>query len=412
MATVRPFKGLRPPPELAAKVAALPYDVMNSEEARVMASGNPMSLLHITKPEIDLDPSIDLYDPRVYAKARENFDRFCAQGWLRDDPAPYFYVYRQVMHGRAQTGLMAACSADDYWADVIKKHELTRADKEEDRLKHVDVIDANAGPVFLTYRDQAEIDRRIAEITSQPPAVDFTADDGIRHVLWVVTDPTWIDAVRRLFAAVPVLYVADGHHRSAAAARIRNLRRDQNPKHTGEEEYNFFLAVLFPASHLKILDYNRVVTDLNGMSADTFMAKVSEKFEVSPTTEKSPPAQKRFGMYLGGRWYQLVARPGTFAADDVIASLDVSILQNNLLAPLLGINDPRKDKRIDFVGGIRGVGELEKLVDSGKFAVAFAMHPTTIEQLMAIADAGKIMPPKSTWFEPKLRSGMVIHRLT
>ncbi len=411
MATVRPFKGLRPPPELASKVAALPYDVMNSDEARKMAAGNPMSFLHVTKPEIDLDPGIDLYDQRVYDKAGENFRLFSEKGYLKDDATPNLYVYRQVMNGRAQTGLMACCSAEEYWADIIKKHELTRADKEEDRLKHLDTIDANAGPVFLTYRAQKEIDTLVEQVTAKKPDVDFVSDDGVQHVLWVVTDKSWIEKMVAQFKQVPVLYVADGHHRSAAACRIGKVRKEKNPKHTGNEEYNFFLAVLFPHHHLYIMDYNRVVKDLNGKSRAEFDKAVAEKFTVEPTHEKSPSKALTFGMYIDGKWHKLTAKPGTFNANDPIESLDVSILQNNLLAPILGIADPRKDKRVDFVGGIRGMAELERLVDSKKFAVAFAMHATSIEQLMAIADAGKIMPPKSTWFEPKLRSGMVIHRL-
>ncbi len=411
MATIRPFRGLRAPKEIAPQLAALPYDVLNSEEARVMAQGNPYSFLHVTKPEIDLDPKIDLYDPKVYAKAKENFAAFRQKGWLVHDPDNWLYIYRQVMDGRAQTGLMACCSAEEYWNDTIKKHELTRKDKEEDRLKHVDVINANAGPVFLTYKARAEIDAMVDQITRGAPEYDFTAPDGIRHVLWVVKDADWIKKMQGLFAQVPVLYVADGHHRSAAAARIAKVRREQNPKHTGNEEYNFFLAVLFPHNQLSIMDYNRAVKDLNGLSPEQFLAKVGEKFTVTKTSEKKPKQATHFGMYLGGQWYELAAKPGTYDDQDPVQRLDVSILQNNLLAPILGIGDPRTDKRIDFIGGIRGVKELERVVDEGTFKVSFSMYPTSIEQLMAIADAGQIMPPKSTWFEPKLRSGVVIHTL-
>ncbi len=411
MATVRPFRGLRAPKDIAPKLAALPYDVLNSEEARKMAEGNPHSFLHVTKPEIDLDPKIDLYDQRVYDKAKENFAAFRKKGWLVHDPGNYLYIYRQVMDGRVQTGLMCCCSAEEYWNDTIKKHELTRKDKEEDRLKHVDVINANAGPVFLTYRAQAEVDALVEQITKGTPEYDFTAPDGIRHVLWVVKDEAWIKKVQAQFQKIPVLYVADGHHRSAAASRIAKVRREQNPKHTGNEEYNFFLAVLFPHNQLHIMDYNRAVKDLNGLTKEQFLDKVKKNFEVVKTKEKKPRKAQTFGMYLDGEWYELTAKPGTFDDKDPVKRLDVSILQSNLLEPILGIGDPRTDKRIDFIGGIRGVKELERIVNEGKFKVSFSMFPTSIEQLMAIADAGQIMPPKSTWFEPKLRSGVVIHTL-
>ncbi|NLI75600.1 MAG: DUF1015 domain-containing protein [Candidatus Riflebacteria bacterium] len=411
MATVRPFRGLRAPQDIAPKLAALPYDVLNSEEARKMAEGNPHSFLHVTKPEIDLDPKIDLYDQRVYDKAKENFAEFRKKGWLVQDPGNCLYIYRQVMDGRAQTGLMCCCAAEEYWNDTIKKHELTRKDKEEDRLKHVDVINANAGPVFLTYKAQAEVDALVEQITKGKPEYDFTAPDGIRHVLWVVKDEAWIKKIQAQFQKIPVLYVADGHHRSAAASRIAKVRREQNPQHTGNEEYNFFLAVLFPHNHLYIMDYNRAVKDLNGLSKEQFLDKVKKSFEVVKTTEKKPKKAQKFGMYLDGEWYELTAKAGTFDDKDPVKRLDVSILQANLLGPILGIGDPRTDKRVDFIGGIRGVKELERVVNEGKFKVSFSMFPTSIEQLMAIADAGQIMPPKSTWFEPKLRSGVVIHTL-
>jgi len=411
MSTVRPFKGLRAPKDIAPKLAALPYDVLNSEEARKLSGGNQHSFHHVTKPEIDLDPKIDLYDPKVYAKAKENFELFKKNGWLRHDGTANFYIYKQVMDGRSQVGLMCCCSADEYWNDTIKKHELTRKDKEEDRLKHVDVINANAGPVFLTYPAVDSIDKMMDEAMKATPEYDFTSEDGIRHVLWVVTDKAWNDRITDAFAKVKTLYVADGHHRSAAAARIAKVRRENNPKHNGSEEYNFFLAVLFPHNHLYIMDYNRAVKDLNGMTEEQFLAKVGEKFTIEKTAEKKPVKAACFGMYLKGQWYRLTAKPGSFDQKDPIGCLDVSILQNNLLAPLLAIGDPRTDKRVDFIGGIRGVKELERIVNEGKFAVAFSMFPTSIEQLMNIADAGKIMPPKSTWFEPKLRSGVVIHTL-
>lgn len=411
MATVRPFKGIRAPKEIAPKLASLPYDVMNSEEARKMAEGNPHSFLHVTKPEIDLDPKIDLYDPRVYDKARENFKMFQDKGWMKMDPEPYFYIYKQVMNGRSQIGLMCCCSAEEYWNDTIKKHELTRADKEEDRLKHVDVTDANTGSVFLTYPAVPAINTLVDEILTSEPVYDFKTNDGIQHVLWVVKDKAWGKKITEAFAKVKTLYVADGHHRSAAASRIAKVRREKNPKHTGNEEYNYFLAVLFPHNHLFIMDYNRAVKDLNGLTADQFLQKVGEKFTVEKCSEKKPNMATTFGMYFKGQWYKLTAKPGSFDAKDPIKCLDVSILQDNLLQPILGIGDPRKDKRIDFVGGIRGMGELEEIVDSGKFAVSFSMYATSIEQLMAIADAGKIMPPKSTWFEPKLRCGVVVHSI-
>ncbi|MFZ2958670.1 MAG: DUF1015 family protein [Candidatus Ozemobacteraceae bacterium] len=411
MATVRPFKGIRAPKEIAHKLAALPYDVMNSEEARKMAEGNPHSFLHVTKPEIDLDPKIDLYNPKVYAKAKENFQLFLSKGYLKQDPEACFYIYKQVMDGRSQVGLMCCCTAEEYWNDTIKKHELTRADKEEDRLKHVDTINANAGPVFLTYKSKGTINSLIEKAISSSPEYDFTTSDGIRHVLWAVKDAGWGKKIIAEFAQIPVLYVADGHHRSAAASRIAKIRREKNPKHTGNEEYNFFLAVLFPHNHLHIMDYNRAVKDLNGLSSEGFLKKVEEKFTIDKMSEKKPAKPTTFGMYLSGQWFKLSARPGTFDPADPVGSLDVSILQKNLLEPILAIGDPRTDKRIDFIGGIRGMSELERIVNEGKFAVCFSMYATSIEQLMAIADSGKIMPPKSTWFEPKLRSGVVIHSL-
>ncbi len=411
MAIVRPFKGLRPPKDIAAKVASFPYDVINSDEARELAKGNPQSFLHINKPEIDLDPKIDLYDQRVYDKAVENFKMFQQKGWLVRDAGECFYIYRQVMNGRAQTGLMCCCSAQEYWDGKIKRHEFTRKDKEEDRLKHVDLTNCNAGPVFLTYPARASINAMVDQITKNAPEVDFTSEDGIQHVLWVVKDAEWGKKITAEFAQIPALYVADGHHRTQAAARVAKVRAEKNPKHTGNEEYNFFMSVIFPHNHLLIMDYNRAVHDLNGLSEADFLKKVGEKFTIEKQEYKKPTAANTFGMYLKGTWYKLTAKPGSFDAKDPVKSLDVSIMQDNLLNPILGIGDPRTDKRIDFIGGIRGVKELERIVDSGKFVVAFAMFPTSIEQLMKIADSGEVMPPKSTWFEPKLRSGMVIHTL-
>ncbi|NOX90608.1 MAG: DUF1015 domain-containing protein [Calditrichaeota bacterium] len=413
MATVKPFRGLRPKAELAAKVASPPYDVLNTEEAREMAKDNPYSFLHINKPEIDLPPGTDLYDDSVYAKGKENLDRFIKEGVLIQDEKPCFYVYRQIMGNHQQIGLVAGASVEEYEKNLIKKHELTRADKEEDRVKHVNTLNAQTGPVFLTYKASEEIDALINQIVSRDPVYDFTADDGIQHTFWVVDNDEEIKRLQEHFAGLDCLYVADGHHRSAAATRVKQMRQKQNPNHTGEEEYNYFLTVIFPHNQMYIMDYNRVVKDLNGLSKEEFLQKVSEKFEaekVGANIEK--PGQKHeFVMYLDGDWYRLKAKPGSFNQNDPVEQLDVSILMNNLLSPILGIGDPRKDKRIDFVGGIRGLEELKRRVDSGEMKVAFGLYPTSIEDLMAIADAGKIMPPKSTWFEPKLRSGLVIHLL-
>jgi len=411
MSTFRPFKGLRPRRELAEQIASPPYDVINSEEAREMAAGNPLSFLHVVKPEIDLDPSIDLYDDRVYAKAAENFDRLIDEGHMVQDGEPSYYVYAQEMGGHRQVGIVGCASADDYFNDVIRKHEFTRPDKEKDRTRHVDTLDANAGPVFLTYRASEVVDALVAEITATDPTNDFTAD-GVRHILWPVAEPAWVEKVEQAFAGIQVLYVADGHHRSASAASVRNWRQEKNPGHTGDEEYNFFLAVVFPHDQMQIMAYNRVVEDLNGMSPAEFLARAGEKFEVSEAASPVPASPQQFCVYLEGKWHLLSARAGSFPVDDPVLRLDCSILQKNLLEPLLGIGDPRTDKRINFVGGIRGTEELEKLVDSGKYTVAFSLHPTSIVDLMSVADAGQVMPPKSTWFEPKLRSGLVVHKLS
>lgn len=411
MAIVRPFKGLRPPAEIAPKLASFPYDVLNSEEARELAKGNPYSFLHINKPEIDLDPSIDIHDQQVYDKAVTNFKMFQEKGYLVRDNSESFYIYKQVMDGRTQIGLLCCCSAQEYWDGKIKRHEFTRKVKEEDRLKHVDLTNCNAGPVFLTYPAKDSINALITTEIAKKPEVDFTSEDGIQHVLWVVKDNEWNKKIIAEFAKIPALYVADGHHRTQAAARIAKVRAEKNPKHTGNEEYNFFLSVVFPHDHLYIMDYNRAVMDLNGLGEADFIKKIEEKFTLSKETYKKPTAVNTFGMYLKGSWYKLTAKKGSYDANDPVNSLDVAILQNSLLNPILGIGDPRTDDRIDFIGGIRGVKELERIVDNGKFAVAFAMFPTSIEQLMKIADSGEVMPPKSTWFEPKLRSGMVVHTL-
>lgn len=410
MATVKPFRGLRPDPALAARIAALPYDVMDSAEARQITAGNPHSILRVTKSEVDLPDDVDHYSPAVYAQARATLDSFVAQGWLRQDPAPCFYIYKQQMGGHTQIGLVAAAAIDEYEQGIIKKHEHTRPDKELDRVNHIDATGAQTGPVFLTYRADRDIDALIARCREKPPLCDFTADDGIGHTLWLVDDPAAIAALESAFRRVPVLYIADGHHRSAAAARVREKRRAANPGHTGIEDYNRFLVVIFPHDQVQIMDYNRVVADLAGRSPADLLAALGDKFIVEEAAGLFKPAVARtFGMYLAGRWYKLTARPGTVDTADPVAGLDVSILQNNLLAPLLGIGDPRTDKRIGFVGGIRGMAELARLVDGGRYAVAFSLYPTSIAELMAIADRGAIMPPKSTWFEPKLRDAMVIH---
>lgn len=407
MARIRPFRALRPPVERAAEVSAVPYDVVNSEEAAALAEGNPWSFLHVSRPEIDLPSGTDLYSDEVYAKARENFDRLIADCPLDRDAVPSLYLYRLRMGDHEQTGLVACCSIDEYDNDRIKKHERTRRDKEDDRTRHLVTLGAQTGLVFLTYRGRPEIDSLVGEVTSTAPLYDFVAPDGIAHTMWKIPDP---ERFVEGFADVPYLYVADGHHRSASASRARAQLRDANPAHTGEEDYNFVLAVLFPADQLQILPYNRTVKDLNGHSAEDLLAAVRERFEV--TNDASPdPARGAFAMYLGGHWYGLTPPAGSVDHDDPIASLDVSVLQDRVLAPLLGVEDPRTDKRVDFVGGIRGTAELVRLVDSGKAAVAFSLHPTTLDDLIRIADAGEIMPPKSTWFEPKLRDGLVCHTI-
>jgi uncharacterized protein (DUF1015 family) len=412
MATLRPFKGFRPVPSLAAQVAAKPYDVLNSDEARAEVSGKPLSFLHVGKPEIDLPRDVDLYDPRVYQKGADNLRKLIADGVLQEDPRPCLYVYAQTMGGHTQYGIVGCASVAEYLNDTIKKHELTRKDKEDDRTRHVEVTNAHSGPIFLTYRARAELDRIVASVTASSPVNDFTAEDGIGHRLWVISDPATISEVSSEFAKIDLLYVADGHHRSAAAARVGKARADRNPGHRGDEEYNFFLAVLFPHNQLRIMDYNRVVKDLNGRNPEQFLAAVRKQFDVREHVGQARPGKKgEVGLYLRGRWYMMNAFPELLAASDPVERLDVSILQRHLLTPLLGIDDPRTSKRIDFVGGIRGLQELEKRVDSGEMAAAFAMYPTSIEELLAIADAGKIMPPKSTWFEPKLRDGMVVHFL-
>ena len=414
MAILKPFNAYRPTPELANKVAALPYDVMNSEEARKMVVDNPYSFLHVDKAEIDLDQAIDVHDPIVYEKARDNLKDMIKSGTLIQDDKSNYYIYKQVMNGRPQVGLVGCTSIDDYINDVIKKHEYTRADKEKDRINHVDYTNANTGPIFLTYKKNEEVSEVINNwMISNQPVYDFTSEDEVSHTVWVIDDKITIENLTKIFANIDYLYIADGHHRSASAVRVGLKRREEFPNYDGTEEFNYFLSVLFPDEHLYIMDYNRVVKDLNEFSKSEFMEMVKEKFDVESYAGEGqfkPTEKHTFGMFLDKQWYKLKAKDGIFNPDDPVERLDVSILQNNLLDPILGIKDPRTDGRIDFVGGIRGLAELEFRVLDG-MRVAFSMYPTTIDDLMSIADAGKVMPPKSTWFEPKLRSGLFIHEL-
>ena len=413
MAKVRPFKGLRPSPELAPIVSSRPYDVLSSQEAFDECAGNEKSLYHIIKPEINFDPIADEHDPKVYDAAVEQFAKFKAQGWLKQDEKPVYYLYSQTMQGRTQYGLVVAANVDDYLNGVIKKHELTRADKEEDRMKHVRCLSANMEPVFFAFPDNDVLGKVIAQTAAKPSTEKFTSAEGFGHEFWVIDEPALIAEITEAFAAIPYLYVADGHHRTAAAARVGQERAQQNPNHTGNEEYNFFLAVCFPASQLKIMDYNRVVKDLNGLTDEQFLAKLAENFEVEKkgAEEYRPNALHNFSLYLSGEWYSLTAKPGTYDDNDPIGVLDVSVSSNFILDQVLGIKDLRRDKRIDFVGGLRGLCELKRRVDSGEMRVALALYPVSMDQLMAIADSGNIMPPKTTWFEPKLRSGLVVHSL-
>ena len=413
MSVFRPFRGIRPVPEQAAEVASRPYDVLDSEEARAEAEGHPLSFLHVVKPEIDLPTDADPYADEVYAKGRENFQSMLDSGSLLREESPAFYLYRLTMDGRSQVGVVGCCHVDEYYDGSIKKHELTRPVKEDDRVRHVQTLNANAEPVFFSYRGRAEIDAFVNERLEAEPTYDFVASDGIRHEAWVVSDPVEVQRMEQLFAEVPALYVADGHHRTAAAARVGKERRDANPGHDGSEEYNLFLAVLFPDDQLKIFDYNRVVTDLNGLTEEEFLERLGDSFEVeaSPDGACRPSGLREFCLYLKGRWFRLRAKEEARPDDDPVAALDVTALSERVLTPILGITDLRRDKRIDFVGGIRGLQELERRVDSGEMAAAFALHPVSMEQLLAIADAGEIMPPKTTWFEPKLRSGLVVHDL-
>ncbi len=414
MAILKAFRGLRPPAKLVKKVASRPYDVLNSEEARNEANGNSYSLLHIIKPEIDLAPGIDVHSVEVYEKAKENFTRFRENNWLVQDDDECLYIYGQTMFGKTQYGIVGCASVDDYLNNVIKKHELTRPDKEEDRMKHVRINNANLEPVFFSYPAVKEIDEIVkAFILNNIPVYDFVSDDGIGHHFWVIKDKGIISSLIELFELIPSTYVADGHHRTAAAALVGKEKRDQNPNHTGQEEYNFFLAVHFPDNQLTIIDYNRVVKDLNGMTASEFIKNLEESFVVEDKgkTIYKPDSLHNFSMYLEGKWYSLTAKTGTFNDSDPIGVLDVTILSKHVLDNLLDIKDLRTSQRIDFVGGIRGLEELEKRVNSGEMKVAFALYPVSMKQLIDIADSGNIMPPKTTWFEPKLRSGLVVHIL-
>lgn len=415
MAIIKPFKGIRPPKEFVEQVESRPYDVLNSEEARKEAEGNEKSLYHIIKPEIDFPEGTDEHDPRVYGKAAENFQKFQDKGWLVQDAKENYYIYAQTMNGKTQYGLVVCAYVEDYLNGVIKKHELTRRDKEEDRMKHVRVNNANIEPVFFAYPDNAKLDEIVARYAAQKPVYDFIAPiDGFGHKFWIIDKEEDIQAITKEFAAMPSLYIADGHHRSAAAALVGAEKAKQNPNHRGDEEYNYFMAVCFPANQLTIIDYNRVVKDLNGLTAAQFLDALRENFVVEEKGAEiyKPNKLHNFSLYLEGKWYSLTAKEGTYDDNDPIGVLDVTISSNLILDKILGIKDLRSDKRIDFVGGIRGLGELKRRVDSGEMKVALALYPVTMKQIMDIADTGNIMPPKTTWFEPKLRSGLIIHKLS
>ncbi|MBO5026060.1 MAG: DUF1015 domain-containing protein [Bacteroidaceae bacterium] len=415
MAIVKPFRGIRPPKELVEEVESRPYDVLDSEEARAEAGDNEKSLYHIIKPEIDFPAGTSEYDPQVYERAAENFRKFMKNGWLVQDDKELYYVYAQTMNGKTQYGLVVGAYVEDYMSGIIKKHELTRSDKEEDRMKHVRVNDANIEPVFFAYPDDAVIDALVARYAASEPEYDFIAPiDGFRHRLWIVSEDADIQTITEQFAKMPHMYIADGHHRSAAAALVGAEKAAQNPEHRGDEEYNYFMAVCFPASQLTVLDYNRVVKDLNGMSATEFIEALRKNFcvELKGKDEYRPAELHEFSLYLEGQWYSLKAKEGTYDDNDPIGVLDVSISSRLILDELLGIKDLRRDKRIDFVGGLRGLGELKRRVDSGEMKMALALYPVSMKQIMDIADSGNIMPPKATWFEPKLRSGLVIHKLS
>ena len=412
MSLIRPFHGLRPAAGRADTVLAPPYDVLNTEEARERVIGRSNSFLHISKPEIDLPVGTDPYAPQVYDKGRDNFMRMIEEGVLVTDESPCYYFYRLIMGEHVQTGLVAVSSVADYDSNRIRKHEFTRPDKEDDRVQQIDALNAHTGPVFLTYRQSALINEITATITAGSPAMDVVADDGVQHTVWVANDAETLDRITREFDAMECVYIADGHHRSAAASRVAAQRKAANANHTGDEDYNYFLSVIFPDSQMQILDYNRVVTDLNGKTTGAFLEAVKASFTVTESSKPvKPQTTAEFGLYLQGQWYRLNINPDLIPSDDPVACLDISLLANHLIDPILGISDPRRDKRIDFVGGIRGLAELEKRVDGGEMAVAFSLFPTSLAQLMDVADAGEVMPPKSTWFEPKLADGLVSHML-
>lgn len=412
MAKVKPFRGLRPPRDIVEQVASRPYDVLSSEEARLEAGDNEKSLYHIIKPEIDFTDGTDEHDAKVYDRAVENFKKFRERGWLVQDEKPIYYLYAQTMDGRTQYGYVVGASVDDYLNGRIKKHELTRREKEEDRMKHIRVTGANIEPVFLSFPDDEVLEQIIRDTAAKAPEYDFVSDDGIGHTLWLIDDEQQIASITERFAAMPYLYIADGHHRTAAAAHVGEERAQNDPHHTGDEEYNFLLAVCFPESHLKVMDYNRVVKDLNGLTDQEFLTRVGEHFDIEERDEEyRPEALHTFALYLSGKWYKLVAHADTYDDSDPIGVLDVKVSSDYILRDILGITDLRTDKRIDFVGGIRGLGELKRRVDSGEMRVALALHPVTMKQIMDIANTGNIMPPKATWFEPKLRSGLIIHLL-
>lgn len=414
MSVFRPFKAVRPMPQYASLVAALPYDVMTSDEAREKVKGNPYSFLHVDKAEIDLPKDTDIYSDIVYETAAKNLKSLETDEICKQDNTPCFYIYMQTMNGCTQTGIVGCASIDEYISGKIKKHELTRADKEADRIRHVDTCDANTGPIFLTYKGKDEIDRIVAEYKKlHLPVYDFVSEGDIENKIWVVNDEATVAKLKELFSSVPALYIADGHHRCASAVKVGQKRRVENPGYTGDKEFNFFLAVAFPKDGLRIFDYNRVITDTNGLDFSEFVEKISEKFQIESTDSTEPyrpEARHTFGMFINDSWYKLTAKDGTFDESDPVNSLDVSILQNNLISPILGIDDPRTDKRIDFVGGIRGLKELERRVHTD-MKLAFSLYPTSLDELIKIADAGALMPPKSTWFEPKLLSGLFIHKL-
>ena len=408
MAVIRPFRALRPQPERAEAVASVPYDVVNTEEARALAAGKPLSFLHVSRPEIDLPPGTDIYSDAVYRKAVENFEKLIAEAPLEQEAEPSLYLYRLIMGQHEQIGVVAVCSIDEYDDNTIRKHERTRRDKEDDRTRHMIMLRAQTGPVFLTYRTRAEIDAQVTAAVAGNPLFDITAEDGIRHTIWQLTDT---EQLVNSFASVPLLYIADGHHRAASASRARAELREQSFTHTGDEDYNYFLTVIFPDSQVQILAYNRVVRDLNGLSKEEFLNALKRQFTVKENASPAPRERGQWSMYLDGQWYGLHLSPDATLPASTVSALDVSVLQDRLLDPILGIKDVRTDKRIDFIGGLRGTQELERLVNEGKAAVAFSLYPTTVEELLMVSDANEIMPPKSTWFEPKLRDGLLIHSI-